>query len=252
MPPLIFTPSEAVALCLGTGLVADLWGQLYNEAAKSALAKLENILPDYQLTEIAWVRRTMVNTPLPRSGLLSFAPLLEGLRRALHDRKRVRLVYQGSNQPESLEREFDSYALAYREGWWYVIGFCHRREAIRSFRVDRIQQLEVLNTGYEIPADFDAQAYLGFEIQSQEGIRLRMKLIPEYAYLAANTPAFWEKLESQPDGSVIVTAVILDIYRAAGFVFSYGPAATVLEPENLRQLMLNWASEIAAQYARKS
>src|SRR5687767_8933033 len=71
MPPLIFTPTEAAALCLGTGLVADMWGQLYNEAALSALAKLENILPEDQLAEITWARQTLVNTPLPRSNLQS-------------------------------------------------------------------------------------------------------------------------------------------------------------------------------------
>lgn len=248
MPPLIFTPAEAAALCLGTGLVADLWGHLYDEAAKSALAKLENVLPGEQLTEIGWVRRTLVNTPLPRPGLESFAPLLEKLRRMLRARKRVRLVYQGSDQPESLEREFDPYALAYRQGWWYIIGYCHLRRAIRSFRVDRIQRLEPLDTGYEIPTDFDAQAYLAFENQSQEGIRFRMQLTPEYAYLATNTPAFWEKLEIRPDGSVIVTTFMPDLYRAAGFVFSYGPTATVLEPEELRQLMYTWATKIAEQY----
>jgi predicted DNA-binding transcriptional regulator YafY len=247
MPPLIFTPAEAAALCLGTGLVADLWGQLYDEAATSALAKLENVLPGDQLAEVEWVRRALVNTPLPRSGLESYAPLLEKLRCALRARKSVRMVYQGGEQPESLERAFDPYALAYRQGWWYVIGYCHLREAIRSFRVDRIQQLEGLDTSFQVPADFDARAYLAFEVQSQEGVRVRMHLVPEYAYLATNTPAFWESLEALPDRSVIVTTWQPDLYRAAGFAFSYGPAATVLEPEDLRQLMRTWATKIAVQ-----
>ena len=248
MPPLIFTPAEAAALCLGTGLVADLWGQLYSEAAQSAVAKLENILPQDQLTEITWARRALVNTPLSRANLQAFAPRLEVLRRALHDQKRVRLVYQNSNQPDSVEREFDPYALAYRGGWWYVIGYCHLREDIRSFRVDRIHHLESLSATYSIPADFDAQTYLSFEVQAEQGILVRMQITAEYAYLATGTPAFWETLESQPDGSVIVSTRHIDIYRAAGFVFSYGPAATVLEPKDLQDLIRTWATELLAQY----
>ncbi|HLY27973.1 MAG TPA: YafY family protein [Aggregatilineales bacterium] len=248
MPPLIFSPAEAAALCLGTGLVADLWGQLYSEAAQSAESKLENILPAEQLAEVAWARRTLVNTAVPRSGLQSFAPLLESLRRALLEQSTVRMVYHGSARPSALERDFDPYALAYRQGWWYAIGYCHLREAIRAFRVDRIHSLEKLPAKFEIPADFDAQTFLTFEIQSQEGIHVRMQLTPEFAYLASNTPAFWEKLETQPDGSVIVTVFQTDVYRAAGFVFSYGPAATVLEPDNLRELMHNWATAIAEIY----
>lgn len=38
LPPLIFTPEEAVAVYLGTSLVGEMWGQLYLEAAQGALA----------------------------------------------------------------------------------------------------------------------------------------------------------------------------------------------------------------------
>jgi predicted DNA-binding transcriptional regulator YafY len=248
MPPLIFTPVEAAALCLGTGLIRDLWGQLYNEAAKSAAAKIENILPEDQLAEVTWARRALVNTPLPRPNLQPFVPLVDSLRRALKTQKRVRIRYQLPNQPDSGERDFDSYALAYRHGWWYVLGYCHLRQALRSFRVDRIHQLEQLQTSYEIPADFDPQAFLAFENQFPEGIGVRMKLLPEYAYLATSTAANWESLETLPDGSIIVSTHLPNLYLAAGFVFSYGPAAMVLEPDSLREMMRSWAKAIAEMY----
>lgn len=38
MPPLVFTPEEAAAVYLGTGLVEEVWGSLYREAAQGALA----------------------------------------------------------------------------------------------------------------------------------------------------------------------------------------------------------------------
>jgi predicted DNA-binding transcriptional regulator YafY len=248
MPPLIFTPAEAAALCLGTGLIADLWGQLYNEAAKSAATKLENILPEDQIAEVTWARSALVTTPLPRANLQPFVPLLDSLRRALRAQKRVHIIYQASNQPDSTDRDFDPYALAYRQGWWYVLGYCHHRQTIRSFRVDRIQQLEQLQISYEMPDDFDPKAFLVFENQFPEGIGVKMKLIPEYAYLATSTATNWETLEVLDDGSVIVTIHLPDLYRAAGFVFSYGPAAMVLEPDSLRELVHTWAVEIAQQY----
>src|SRR5512142_760382 len=66
MPPLIFTPEEATAICLGAGLVGELWGQLYTEAAQGALAKIENVLPDEQRGEVAWARRSLVTAQLQR------------------------------------------------------------------------------------------------------------------------------------------------------------------------------------------
>jgi predicted DNA-binding transcriptional regulator YafY len=82
MPPLIFTPEEAVAVHLGTGLVKELWGQMYQDAAQGALAKLDNVLPDEQRHEIAWARRTLLATGMQRSDADMVAPLLESLRRA--------------------------------------------------------------------------------------------------------------------------------------------------------------------------
>ncbi len=60
MPPLIFTPEEAIALYLGTSFLEDVWGHLYQAGARGALAKLDNVLPDPQRREVAWARQTML------------------------------------------------------------------------------------------------------------------------------------------------------------------------------------------------
>jgi predicted DNA-binding transcriptional regulator YafY len=249
MPPLIFTPEEATAICLGAGLVGELWGQLYTEAAQGALAKIENVLPDEQRGEVAWARRSLVTAQLQKPGLLPYAPLLETLRGAIRQQKQVRMVYQGNLQAEPLEREMDPYVLAYRQGWWYVIGHCQLRQAVRSFRVDRIRELERLEAGFQIPADFDAQKFLSFEIQSETQFRVRLHLGVEVAHLALSTPAAWEEISPQADGSVIVSTALPDLYWAASLALSYGPAATVLEPEELRRMVSDWARQIAANYA---
>ncbi|MCC7446528.1 MAG: YafY family transcriptional regulator [Anaerolineae bacterium] len=249
MPPLIFTPEEAAAIYLGTGLVGEMWGQLYEDAARGALAKIENVLPDAQRAEVAWVRRTLVTTGLQRRGLQPFAPLLEALRGAIRSQERVWLVYQGNNQPEPIERPFDPYALAYRQGWWYVIGYCHLRQAIRSLRVDRIRELEQLTAPYQIPADFDAQHYLDFDFQSEASVHVRLHLAPEVAHLATSTPAAWEEIVRQPDSSVIVATTLPDLYWAAAMALSYGPAAIVLEPEALRAMVREWAQAITTYYS---
>lgn len=60
MAPLVFTPEEAVAVYLGTSLVGEMWGRLYEGAAQGALAKLDNVLPEEQRHEVAWARRSLV------------------------------------------------------------------------------------------------------------------------------------------------------------------------------------------------
>ncbi|MBN1538165.1 MAG: YafY family transcriptional regulator [Anaerolineales bacterium] len=248
MPPLIFTPEEATAICLGAGLVSEMWEGLYDEASEGAVAKIENVLPDEQRDEVAWARRILVTTQLKRPGLQPYAPFLNTLRKAIRLQKRVRITYQGASQNEPLQREFDAYALAFRQGWWYVIGYCHLRQDMRSFRIDRIHQILQLDESYQIPPEFDPQKYLAFEIQSQAQVHVRLHLAPEVAAFALSTPAAWEKIEPQADGSVIVAASLPDIYWAASMTMSFGPGATVLEPDELRQLVYEWAQAVAGLY----
>jgi predicted DNA-binding transcriptional regulator YafY len=114
IPPLVFTPEEAVAVYLGTSLVEEMWGKLYRDAAHGALAKLDNVLPDEQRHEAGWARRTLVATGMHRSDQEPLVPLLEKLRRAARERRRVTVVYRGLSQPKALRRNFDPYALVHR------------------------------------------------------------------------------------------------------------------------------------------
>lgn len=133
MPPLVFTPEEAVAVVLGTGLVEELWGDLYRESARGALAKLENLLPDEQVREVAWAQGSLVATGMNRADLKSQTPALEKLRRAIREHRSVNMDYQSGQSPHASRRGLDPYALVHRTGWWYVIGFCHMRRAFARF-----------------------------------------------------------------------------------------------------------------------
>ena len=69
LPPLVFTADEAVAISLGTQLVEQMWGDLYADAAHSVMAKLDNLLPESQRSEVAWAQRTLVSSALRRPQL---------------------------------------------------------------------------------------------------------------------------------------------------------------------------------------
>jgi predicted DNA-binding transcriptional regulator YafY len=248
MPPLVLAPEEAVAIYLGTSLVGEMWGQLYEEAARAALAKLDNLLPDEQRHEVAWARRTLLATHMHRADHTSLAPVLEKLRRATRERRRVTMVYRGRSQPEPIQRDVDAYALVHRWGWWYVVGHCHLRKATRSFRVDRIIELALLDEVFDVPVDFDAQEYLASEPHTQPQVRARLRFAPQGALLALDDRALWDTVEEQPDGSIVVTFAVTNSESAAGIALSYGPHVLVLEPDELRALVSERARAIAAQY----
>ena len=249
MPPLVFTPEEAVAVCLGTSLVREMWGQLYEDAAQGALAKLDNVLPDEQRHEVSLARRTLVATHLHRADGDVVTPWLERLRHAVRQQRTVRLVYRGRGQPGPLERRVDPYALVHRWGWWYVVGHCHLRNAVRSFRVDRVIDLTLLDGVFERPASFDVQAYLAAEPHIQPKIQVRMRFAPQAVLAALDDRAMWDSVTEEADGSAAVTFAVPNLEGAARIALSYGPQVTVLEPDELRCLLGERARAVAQIYA---
>lgn len=251
MPPLVLTPEEAVAVSLGTGLVTEMWGELYREAATGALAKLDRLLPDEQRGEAAWARRSLVTLGLHRAELDVLAPTLEKLRRAIRELRQVEMLYHSAAHPHPETRRFDPYALAYRWGWWYAAGFCHLRQELRTFRLDRVLEVHLTGQTFQIPPDFDVREYLKRDFQGQPQVQARLRFAPEAAHVAIANRASWDGLEEQPDGSVIVLMSSPDLGWAASSVLAYGPMVTVLEPPELRRAVLEWSQAILAHYAQE-
>jgi len=248
MPPLVFTLEEAVAVVLGTGLVQELWGDLYREAARGALAKLENLLPEEQVREVAWARQSLVATGMNRANLKALTPTLEKLRRATREHRSVEITYQSNQVPHPTQRGLDPYALVHRWGWWYVVGFCHLRKEIRTFRVDRIFEIALLDKTFAPPSDFNLQEYLKQEMANQPKIMARLRFEAAYTELIAGNQSYWETVEPQPDGSVEVTFAAPALEWAASTTLAYGPAVVVLDPPALRVMVTEWIEAMERKY----
>jgi len=250
MPPLVFTLEEAVALVLGTGMVEEMWGELYRESARGALAKLENLLPDEQVREVAWARNSLVATGMNRSDLKTLTPTLEKLRRAIREHRSLEMKYQSNQVPHPTQRGLEPYALVHRWGWWYVVGFSPIRGEVRTFRADRIAEISLTEATFNIPPEFDLQAHLKNEFQAQPQIKARLKVNADSTWLFKGNHSYWESVEEQADGSLIVSFSAPALEWAASTTLAYGPAVEVLEPPELRRMVTEWLQVTAAKYSK--
>ena len=250
LPPLIFSVEEAVAVYLGTNLISEAWGKLYKDSAQSAMAKIENILPNEQRDEIHWARRSLVTTSLYRADLASLSPIMGKLRSAARELKQVNVTYQGQTNAKAEKRRIDPFALVFRAGWWYLVGYCHLRNAPRTFRVDRIQKLSVLEKSFEAPADFNIHAYLENEFKNQPSIRAKLQFIPEAAYMVKANPSMWETVTENSDGSMDVTLTAPDLPWLASMALSFAHWTRVLEPQELQVMIREWAQATAGLYSK--
>src|SRR5258708_29324431 len=71
--------------------------------------------------------------------------------------------YRAAERNEA-ERDFDPYGLGYRGGCWYVVGMCHLRHGLRSFRLDRVLWVRPRDASFARPTDFNALAHLTYSM----------------------------------------------------------------------------------------
>lgn len=250
LPPLIFTPEEATALYLGAELVRDIWGISYFDAAVAATAKLDNVLPDALLQEVRQAQRGLLVTGWLRRDYGPWAPILDDLRRAVARRRRTVLSYQ-SFRRETTQRTVDPYALALQWGNWYLVGYCHLRAELRTFRVDRIQQVEIGSETFEVPASFSAREFLMRMAQERPATyyRVAVRFDPEVAHIVRERREEWQDLTEQGDGSVILAFDASDLAWPCRWVLTYQDRATVIGPPELAAMVRDAAQAIAARYA---
>jgi predicted DNA-binding transcriptional regulator YafY len=158
LPPMIFSDEEALALAVGLMAARGLGLAQSMPAVASARAKLERVFP-LKLKQRLRAVDESVALELTRPAAVIDQQVLGLLCSATQERRRVRMVYQ-SRSDEQTEREFDPYGLVYRSGRWYIVGWCHLRRGLRSFRLDRVVSAGSLPVPFERPADFDALKYL--------------------------------------------------------------------------------------------
>jgi len=162
LPPMMFTDDETLALAVGLQAAQGLGLAEARVAVAGALAKLERVMPDRLRRRVRAVGDT-VTLGLARSAAPGNNSALGVLSEAAQTETRVRLRYR-SRLGERSERDFDTYGLAYRGGCWYGIGHCHLRGGLRSFRLDRVEAVRLVEARFSRPVGFDPLAHLAHSV----------------------------------------------------------------------------------------
>lgn len=247
LPPLIFTAEEATVLYMGVNLVEEVWGQIYRDAVTSVVAKLDNVLPDDLKQDVHRAQDSFVFSGLRAKDYRPWEPIIHALRQYITGRQTVQLTYHGFNLQETC-RKVDPYALTFRGGLWYLIGYCHLRDAMRTFRVDRIQTVEPCERRFTIPGDFSARDYLERTMQFDDNYTIQVIMDAEIAPYIRENHGHWATLNDQTDGSVTVTFGTSGLDWVTGWVLSYGAHALVLEPSELVTRVRDTTKSITARY----
>ncbi|WUI01902.1 YafY family transcriptional regulator [Spirillospora sp. NBC_00431] len=140
LPPLNFTPAEAVAVAI---TLSGAGGSPYSRSARTALHK---IVAAMSAADSASAReladRVRFLTPPDAGEQPSSVPAV--LEEAMSARRVVRLRYVDADGAET-ERDVEPVAFTAVSLRWYLIGWCRLREGARVFRIDRIRRAALLD-----------------------------------------------------------------------------------------------------------
>jgi proteasome accessory factor C len=129
--PLRLTRDEALALVVALRMLAETPGVGSKDAIERALAKIETAAGDFGDAPIA------VRMP-------GNADRLATIRGAVERRKAMQITYYTAARDESTERIIDPMRVLVVEGRAYLEAWCRKAEAVRMFRVDRIDGMTEL------------------------------------------------------------------------------------------------------------
>ncbi|HKT59254.1 MAG TPA: WYL domain-containing protein [Gemmatimonadales bacterium] len=212
-------------------------------ALELGLAMLQNERPPEEQTGIERARhrleQVLAGTPDHESDY-RFASLTQGgdpehfrrLQQASRARRRVRLSYRKSGADEASSRMLCPYGIVFASGMGYIVADCGK-EGLRFFRLDRVEDVEVLDERYERPRDFSLEAVVreGRAFHSADAATLKVRYSPKVARWVAER----EGKSVEADGSLVLEHPMADPEWAVRHVLQYGPDATVLEPAAVRE-----------------
>jgi proteasome accessory factor C len=235
--PLRLGVDEAVALLVGLRALADVPGVHDRAVLDAALVKLEAAAGD---AAAAGHRVAVAVDPT--------APALAPVEAALAARRRLRLRYYVPARDEVTARDVDPIRLVVVDGRPYLEGWCRSADDVRLFRVDRIEDAEVL----DVPAEVPTQAHIrdlddGIFRPSPEDLLVVLDLADSATWVAEAYPT--ESVTTADDGRLRVALRVADPAWITRLLLRLGDAASVVKPTSLRAELRARAEDALAAYA---
>lgn len=252
LPSMRLREGEAVALLLGQKILSQCKGTPFEQSVRDAMNKVRLLMPHEMEDNLL---RTMESVSFHVEPLRGEEPKVvrayETLARAIEERRTVSMDYFSPSRRRLTERLVDPYHLRLVDGAWYCIGYCHERQEVRTFALDRITRIALTDSSFEVQPGFSIEKYLAdsLTIERGEPRKVVIEFSPEEAVYIQGRK--WHKsqiLEVLPDGGLRMTLTIGGLGEVKRWVMSMGPNAWVREPADLKEEIRRDLQEALKRY----
>lgn len=243
--PLRLAVDEAVALLAGLRTLLDLPGAGDRQTVQSAIAKLS------AQTELVGEAAGLISVDLRPATDAVGRQTLGTLNSALAQGRRLWLRYLVPSRDEATEREVDPLRVTSLDGHWYLEGWCYRADGQRLFRIDRIEQVRVLDLAAAPPGAATDRGERSSTDRlfapSSTDLTVTLDLAPEAHWVAEYYLV--DSTEQRPDGVRRVRLRAASAGWVPRLVTKLGGAARVVDPPELVAATLRHAGTALEAYA---
>lgn len=233
--PLRLTPVEASALLVALRVLREESDAVPAEVVDRTMAKLEAALGSAG----GQIAIHDAGDRLERGRTVALAEACERGRQ-------VRLIYHVPARDSETERIVDPHALIEVSGASYLHAWCHRAQAPRLFRLDRIQSLDVLDSSVQTSPDDLPDLSGGFFPADSGAHEVEVVLDAEVAWV----PEYYdvEVIDRHHDGSQVIRMRVGDRQWIERLLLRLAPHARVTHPPEFAEAFLSRAQESLSLY----
>ncbi len=237
IPALRLSPTELMALTVSRRFIAPLEGTQLYASLQSALGKASAALSPQGLELAQQLEHTFSIGLGPHKRYRHHREVVERVTQAIVHKTRIQMRYDSASRGKMTRREVDPYRLWYASGGLYLVGYCHLRNEPRLFAVERIKSVTPTDLPYQIPLQFDFDAFVEDSLTVMRGPRMTVELEFDKPTAAWAKDRIWhssQQLKRLPRGRMQLILSVADSREVVGWVLSFGGGARVARPDTLR------------------
>jgi predicted DNA-binding transcriptional regulator YafY len=245
LPPIDLDLKEALSLLLLVYKVRDEIQLPFSKSAMLAALKIENNLPPnirrYCNTALRNISATIGGqAQVERSGGLD--AVFTQLQNALTRKIKVAIRYNSLADRKIIEFDLSPYHLFYNRRAWYVLGHSSLHNSIRTFKLNRILNIQNTNKRFTGGDDFDPQKHFGRAWSMiPEGRIYNVKLLFTPKIACNVSEVRWhstQQVTQNEDGSATVEFRVDGLGEISWWILGYGDQVRILAPRKLKKKVI--------------
>lgn len=249
LPPVMFTSEESGALLLAGKLVGVFTDTQIKKNFDSALYKIRSVLENEDKNFLSEIEKKIKVVDAARINTSIEAYFIKDIQAALYKKNVIEIQYRSQNREQPTLRNIEPISLGFYEYHWHLIAYCYLRNAYRDFRVDRIENLSITNIIFDEEKHPPVELIIKEMFESKDLCNVTVRLKKDNSYEIIKSKCILGFLVEKDLGDRMELMLLTDSLPILGkWLLNYGQSVEIIDPVELKNLMRQYATEIADQY----